>query len=509
DEIQDPNADLQDWYYAEVISENACAVGILGAVNAGDAFIEIRVTAGRNFTLLDDEVFAVPQGGNPNFIDHRIPLTITEDLGGGIFFLTNAEDIETRVFPKGGEPRQGDIIADGHAALYIQLGGFGSGNPIIGHDLNTGQVEIIDQAVYGRHFLIDTIAPYIDLGAIDTNGFADGFVNAFDLVPTDNDEWVSGENHAARHPFPQPPQILFDTGEFWSPNPIEAPVDYLGQLLLPPLVPPTIGTQIFFNNSSLAQWPEYDPSPNAAPSPRKLDFLLTLDFEDPPVIDYTVVPPVPIENGPNDFDIYNPGLGTREVSGFLREPDGRVLNLSVTDGPYDVDEFLDDINPQAEIQWIFRRNQTQFRSADPTIEVTYTISGLNEGFSKEENSAAPGTVVPFANNLLNGQFDVTLLDDLIALTEIYHIELQFQARDCAGNVTEQEFIVDPLHLWWLTRLQTQINPNREGQEVRNPSFTWQLDRSFETNVQGGPRPAFSYILLGEDDPSGYATGRYE
>lgn len=506
DEIQDPNADLQDWYYAEVISENACAVGILGAVNAGDAFIEIRVTAGRNFTLLDDEVFAVPQGGNPNFIDHRIPLTITEDLGGGIFFLTNAEDIQTVVYPPNdNEPSQGDIIADGHAALYIQLGGFGSGNPIIGFDPLPPTIDIIDQAIYGRHFLIDTIAPFIDLVATDTNGFADGVANAFDLVPTYNDAWVSGNAELTTHPFPSRPLILFDTGEYWSPYEIEAPVDYLGQLLLPPLVPPTIGTQIFFNNSSMAHWPRPPLlDPPYPPDSRDLSLTVSLDFVDPVVMDYTGVTPVPIENGPNDIDYYT-GLPTREVSGFLRNEDGGA-DSSATDGPFDVNEFLDDYNRMSEIQWIFRRNQSQFRSADPiSITVNYAVSGANEGFDRDD----PNSTKLYNNELINGQFDIEELNDDIALDDTFHVELQFQAKDCAGNITEQQFIVDPLHLWWLTKVQSQINPNREGQEVRNPSFTWQLDRSFDTNVQGGPRPIFTYKLFATADISGYDTGYYE
>ncbi|MBI4557401.1 MAG: hypothetical protein HY706_07455, partial [Candidatus Hydrogenedentes bacterium] len=79
------------------------------------------------------------------------------------------------------------------------------------------------------------------------------------------------------------------------------------------------------------------------------------------------------------------------------------------------------------------------------------------------------------------------------------------AQDRAGNVTQDSMLLDPLHLWWLLDVRTRITPNREGQTVEFPQFTWDLGRTFAPPATGQPKPIFTYRLWSADNYDGPYT----
>jgi hypothetical protein len=490
DEINGFAADECGWTFAR---PNPNPVGIL---EMRDLQVEIRVTPG----CIDPVAFIVPQGANPQVPEHRVGLEIAARLGGGAYLYRSTTDIQTILVDNDldGEPSQGDYLMDGHAAIYL-VDAFDNSDPpnIIGYDevSDTGSLTesglIQSQAVYGRHFLIDTIPPRVrvESGTYGTNGFDNVIIasSVVGIVNDHNDPITANDADPATHPFPLPTDMLSD-GTRWDPATVLAPVDYLGGITLPPLAG-VDGTKVFFNNGSIAN--NSAASLPGVPS-GNLIFNATIEFVDPPVTD-----PLGIEIGGNleDTDIYDPSHDTRQRAGFLPvEPPTDAFDIGAG-------------------RWDFETGANLLIGAP--VMGTYTTSGTgpgsNQGFYDPAYLEATGDAVPPPVQVQMGVSNEVLIpiwaiqapgiDWNVANDDLFHVAAQMIAQDLAGNETpdEEDFETDPLHIWWPVNVQSRLSPDREGQATVSGNFTMQLNRSVDPQAEGGPVPIFMYRVYTAPD----------
>ena len=97
----------------------------------------------------------------------------------------------------------------------------------------------------------------------------------------------------------------------------------------------------------------------------------------------------------------------------------------------------------------------------------------------------------------------------VASGSVLHMGMQFVGEDEAGNVTGLGFdegdALDPLHVWWMTRAETALLPNIDGEEVGVLPFYWYLDRATAEDPEAQDleaRPRFTYRLWASDDFTG-------
>jgi len=471
----------------------------VGALDAGDVLVEIRVTPG----CINPVAFIVPQGANPELVQHRIRLDLITRLGAGGYLYRTGDDIRTILVDSDadGEPSQGDYLMDGHAAIYL-VDVFDNSNPpnIIGYDETTGLGSLREsgliqgQAVYGRHFIIDTIPPRvrIESGTYGTNGFDNAIVasSAVGIVNAHSDNITANDANPLTHPFPLPPALLSD-GTRWDPANVFAPVDYLGAITLPPLAG-VDGTKVFFNSGSRSN------ESAASPPLTNLAFTATVEFIDPPVTDEAGNE---IAGNVEDEDIFtNRVLTARQRSGFL-------LLEPMTDA-FDIGAG----------RWLYANGTSAALLAGAPVVGTYATTfhgagpGGNQGVYDPAYLQANGDAVPpppvgatelpvfadgrVANEVLIPTWMIQApgIDWNLAANNTYHVEARMIAEDLAGNATpdEEKFDTDPLHIWWLLDVQSRLVPDREGQATNRPTFTMQLTRTEDPQAEGGPVPIFSY-----------------
>ncbi len=466
----------------------------VGALEAGDLQVQIGVTPG----CIDPVAFIVPQGASPEIPEHLIGLEIITRLGAGGYLYRSTTEIQTLMVDNDldGEPSQGDYLMDGHAAIYIV--DTRDDTNIIGYDETTNLGSLTEggliqsQAVYGRHFLIDTIPPRVrvESGTYGTNGFDNVIVasSIVGIVDSHDDPMTAGDVDPATHPatLAAPPATLSD-GTRWDPATVLAPVDYLGGITLPPLAG-VDGTKVFFNNGSLAN--NSGLSLPGVPS-GNLTFNATIEFVDPPVTD-----PDGNEIGgnPEDVDIFFPALDTRQRSGFL---------------PVEQPTDAFDIGAG---RWLFETGGSLLIGA-PVIG-TYTTTGVgpgsNQGLYDPAFLESTGDGVPPPVGIQNVSNEILVpiwaiqppgIDWNVANDNFpFHVAARMIAEDLAGNATpdEEEFETDPLHIWWPIDVESRLVPDREGQATNRPTFTMQLNRVVDPQAEGGPVPIFSYRVYAAD-----------
>ncbi len=470
----------------------------VGALEAGDLQVEIQVTPG----CIDPAAFIVPQGADPELDAHRIHLNLIVRLGRGGYLYRNEEPIQTLLEDNDldGEPSQGDYLMDGHAAIYLVDAR--DDTNIIGYDETLGVGDLTEggliqsQAVYGRHFIIDTIPPRIrvESATYGTNGFDNVIIGASPVgIMTDSNDTIDANAtpDAALHPFPLPPALLPD-GTQWDPANIDVPVDYLGGITLPPLAG-VDGTKVFFNPGSISN---YDA---ASPPPTNLTFTATIEYIDPPVTD-----PDGNEIGgnPEDQDIFIPAMDTRQRAGFLPvEPPTDAFDIGAG-------------------RWLYADGTSANFMAGAPVIGTYTTSGAgpgsNQGVYDPAFLEATGDGVPppvavqdISNEVLTATWTVQApgIDWNLADADTFHVAARLIAEDLAGNSTpdEEDFNADPLHIWWLLEAQSRLVPDREGQATNRPTFTMQLNRSYDPQAAGGPVPIFMYRIYASTDYQGPYT----
>lgn len=566
DEIQIGGVSDVVWYECDIPE-------YIGAVDEEQLDVTIRIRgllgslmADRDAADPDDpgpdgRIFLVPQGGDPTNANHRIPLKITTQLSNTTYFCTNAEAITTLVYsPDGANPdgtlKQGDIVADGHAAVYIYIPAFlgGADEFILGYpesdfddnnliDDLTHDGGIVSPASYDRHVVIDTIPPRIFLESYFNKGTVDEplyVARPLDLLGSTNDtynieDWdvVAPSNHAD---LPLPGQsnevdlrMFANTPYEWhedNNDPLES-----GGIEDRFTVTGTRGkesekAQLFFNVGSVS---------SGLPT-EDLDITLNVRYVDPHVAVSGQRPALypgngviagEVDTGPTvgaNRDVYTRGaddlpLDTREVSGFADQ----TSILSTTDTAELTNSF-------AQAQWVFDEGETVFQNAAPAITGTFTaldapsvtfdasqievaqnlsVSGdvvANTGFSRIN----PSVSADYGNNVLEAEWAITGLDWNTAHNDTFKLAVRFSARDRAGNVTEETRLLEPLYLWWGLEVQTEISENSLAEQ---PAYKWELNRGVSggpntlpepeigtnTSVGNGPAPAFTWRLYVSQD----------
>ncbi|MCC6695226.1 MAG: IPT/TIG domain-containing protein [Candidatus Hydrogenedentes bacterium] len=451
----------------------------VGLLDAGELIVELQFTG--DAIGPDTEVFIVPQGGEPLTDGDRIELDLYQQLGRGRYLFQNADAIETivRDADGSGTPTLGDIIADGHAAIYLEDDDVAPGR-IFGYDpvdLTDGGFILPDsQAVYGRHFLIDTVPPRVFVEV-----YTGGQAVAADLIASSDDTINAMDADPATHPFPAlPTGITADLPNGWTPSTFDVPSSYYGALTIPPLAG-VDGVKVFFNNGSVAS--------NAAASPPGTDLTYTaaVRYIDRPIkIGHDPMGP-DLEGTATDTDRFT-GLNNRQVAGFLFdevEPD----NLEAGAG-----------------RWQFSTGADLLAAQPAPVTVAYATvaSGANPNAGVFDPNLIPGDgdYVPdpdtpnpnVGNDELQAQWTVGPLDWDLANDNTFHLAGEPHAVDLAGNMTDDiaDYLTDPLHIWWIINTQSRLVPDREGQSTNRPNFTMQLDRNFDPQAEGGPVPLYTY-----------------
>jgi Right handed beta helix region len=397
----------------------------------------------------------------------------------------------------GGIPSINDLIADGHAAIYLQ---YSDGTDWFKVD----PASVLRQAQIGRHFLIDTIPP--DLLDTPKNAVnADPTLVEISNVLGHNGTGVYGAQGvipSLLHPYPALPAT-------WRPvsvaSPPDAPYDE-GLIYAEPTTGQ--GAQAFFNAGSY--------SDNAAPSPEALDIRLEARFWDPPVRD---AGGVPIDGIDQFSDAVNrqvtgfppttnttQGVELLEAAPLVFSEGGEILTSGV--GAFSVDVLFDPA--------------PTYTHDDPAVQ--------NQAFDYQRPATelSPQSVVP------PGPEDVVTMrwrfeSDDGATTEsgihwigdipqdYLHLATKLVAIDLAGNArlrnapstagaSDYPLAPDPLHLWWMLRARTRVMPNSEGQRVpsANLDTRWGLERDYDPRAAGQPEPLFTYRLWrstdGTNDP---------
>lgn len=418
------------WYYCLVTPNPVPAMG------AGDLDVVLRVTR----AVSDFEAFIVPQGADVNRPAEYIWLDITSS-DGETYYATNLDAIQTVVLEQSGGPgpHQGDIIADGHGVVYLNIDG------VIYGDRDTGTDAFVeDQARLGRHLLIDTIAPTYNPALLPAAA------NVF--VTASNDTYTPVLTVA--HPYPALPGG-------WPPTTVSAPID--NGLVVPFVAsdPTTYngpGAQVFFNVGSISNFL----------TPENLDITVTAQLTDQVVVDAATGAPI------TGLDAWT-GFTSRQPSAF---PVSGTTD-SVFTGP---------------AQWHFLAGQSLIASANAAG--VYRATGANPGFT----GGLPGI---FLDDNLSLREDWTFsegnpavpgLSWFKARDQLFHVSTKFLGVDRAGNRAEPNQTPNPIQIWWFLRAQTRITPNRENQTVEFPDFQWQLDRPVADPATGAPEPLYTYRL---------------
>ncbi len=476
----------------------------VGKLEAGELLVRIE-GRGKMTNADADPVFIVPQGGDPDQTGDRIELK-TRSYNEPPEPPDPTFDWEWEGTNKNAIPRKlsNGLLVDGHAAVYIleasgDILGDDTGEP--GDDGGVIQLDARD----GRHFLIDTVPPRLQLELVDPierlrgddfvdRNFAGGIwiVNELDtsaVIPQD---------------FPHPYDVsgLTGTANGFYDAPFDGNWMQRGDF-------PDSKAQVFFNVSSLTNNFEYS-APDASGVPTaNLRFTLRVTFEDVNIYTVMGMDPTEIDAGRN-ADFFG-GSTERQVAGFTENldvsrpvppPPGQLpAVLSRDEALTSGDEVL--------IQWDFQ--STPFRLPEfEGVSVEYSSGGPlaasgNTGLSP--NLAATPT-------LLFGIFDIG--DQILPIDAMTGVQLDeagvrtmmsvvFRAVDRAGDYTprrpqsnetpgtkklytrndtrsvesggyapEQQPEVGPLNLWWLRTTATRLISNIPASgDTRAPSFSWE------------------------------------
>ncbi len=549
-----------NWYYCNVTPNPVGGE----ALQAGGLDVEIRIQ-GLTGPLDDTRgIFIVPQGGKPGL--HKIPITITSHNGNSVYYGTNTKAIPTvldRMSTSGawgsdtGAPRQGDIIADGHAAVYINVLGLHNSGTFTGSTLGLtlrDNGHITSEAVTGRHFLIDTIPPRIYIESYSKG--TDYYLTPWDLIPsgTLNDTYTTQMMDTAigvaNHGFTLP-AVTWPAGNWWNAAAYlgvtnvnyAAPVEWQGIIVNPFRVAGTLTArtqkpQIFLNTGSLANGLySGDDGPD-------LEFTLRAWFIDPVV---TVAPtdtPAPYFDSTNyviagsartgsDDDPSYPrnesnfaeNLNTREVSGFTS---GVVTRTGDND-------LL--VNEYTSARWFFTQGADTLASGATKPNVTATFTGqagsteivppvsstitldldtgdiaANAGF----NRSNPSSVTRYNNNVMLAEWKLSNLDWKIAHSGPFTLEFKLGGRDRAGNIASTESLLEPLRIYWGIDVQTRFLTTPTSSD--NISYTWELVRGStadpvtmaEPSTVAGPKPLFlPRLYVNTDMQNQSIDGRYQ
>ncbi len=504
DEILDAfDLGICSWYFARVTPNP------VGITPPNQLTIELQYTGNCGGTP-----FIVPQGGDPRVAADRIDLQLFQNPGNGYYIYTNTDSITTLLAERDGVAglsgdlvAPDDLIADGHAAIYMS-----NGSNIIGFDEVAGLTPssdhvdegglIVDQAIRGRHFLIDTVPPRIFLEAYGGAILYDD-VFAGSIVLNSNDATSAIDHNGATHPAgaPNAATTPYRPSLADPPDAANWPADDGGIYFRD--VVPTIeqGLQVFFNQGSIAN---LFPDPTfTVQNGETLDFGIRMVFIDPPVTNPNANPQIAIPG----YDFYT-NSSVRQVAGFPLLVSGTDDLTEAVGGAAD-----DNILLQGYGRWY----------PDSTIGLTVGTAktavfqtGDSDAFSPFPNNVGvfdpalfPGDSVPNPGATLDPGNDMLTVDWQLfdvppsAASQVWRLRAQFVGEDLAVNATGlagtqatpqiYDTLFDPLQLWWMYDVASSLSGPSNCEVAADPVFQARLLGS-RPGVTGQPLPAFTYGL---------------
>lgn len=591
DEISDPNSlvDLA-WYYAEVTPNPIGRITTEGGI-----YVDVRVRGLRNLnaaTRLDGGVeteilpppahrmFILTQGAlqaafaeggrvnpenNPEWVSEElIPRSVPIEffnLGGGHYVGTNARPIETIIAENAaktpllsGIPTQGDVLADGHAALFIyvpeelkkgsdELLGFTSNYhsqfPSVMSDATDAQ-SIVEQAVWGRHFIIDTVPPRVYIEWYDGAMFPWRSASAEDprdVFPRSGHNDNTTTNASIYIPLWLLPPVALGGGVVYSPADLAtvAPIEYGGAVMnlwrrAGVLPKPEEDAQIFYNVGSISN----------GLAPDNLSVTVRARLIDPHLTETPTSPYYDTDSGllagrtaqmgpPYNFDPYT-GMTTRVVAGFS----GPLYNFSTAlQGTSAIDE-LSHMFSDAEATWVIEQGapfidppggsgadapeasgafsiagQEQTGSGAILPPLAQLPTGLEDPTLLEANLAdilanrgyapfAPADTFDYGNNTLLAEWVLDGIDwdgvsSGIGGQNFLRLALRFMGRDRAGNQPPLGDLLDPITAWWTLQSEAIITTGPDPLEGTTlPAFEWKMNRDYDPETAVGPRPIYRW-----------------
>lgn len=450
----------------------------VGPLKAGE--LQVRLEVSGSFDPDDFEVFIVPQGGDPEDPAHRITLDI--DTGPSttqVWIGTNASSIETDMFA-------GEIYPDGHAAVYVSTLGDG----VLGMDFSAPYDDggtFADDAIMGRHFIIDTIPPLMNVVApiIAVPAFVD-IGNVGGYKPGNADTILPPYN---LHPYDLPPLIggpYLNTKEHF-------PWSTFGGITSIPDTNPA-GAQRFINVASISN--------NNTPLNESLDLVIEVEFFDYDIYSYPLVtyPPATFSDG----DLFDGGSPYRAPAGFRNEafsvPNVLDEDEAILNGSYEDPDTTLRLDLVA--RWELQGTSTPFPTMTGSF-VDFTSTGADIGGfvntvvleeSKDTMTATwsmPDMQVPDSYMRLVTKFAAGDRAD------IYYPRGD-TSEDIRRIMTPEEVQLDPLQLWWMREVRTDITHDGipANGVTQNPSFQWEIGTQPRPVLDGDleVQPLFSYQL---------------
>jgi len=519
------------WVFAEVIDRGQQVPQFIGIGPPGGITIEITVIGDDPV----DEVFILPQGEITVTDDNIIEFQEQGVSGSRRSRWTNVDGIQTILVddpgPMGqgeGVPSPGDVIADGHGAVMIDVAGDIIGDPMAMMTDFTDSGQIRGQALLGRHVVIDTTPPIMDIFTyIPPARGRDGFVDTSIVNDTLNPGgFVPGPNH----PYPSVPSTLPGSATTWEPGDpsVFFPQDD-GGIGFTDLTGQGRGARVFFNHASRSLiFPPPDPTDPA----NNLRTNVTVVFKDDVVRDESIgltfaadgtpIPPPPLlatdiffnedrvrQPGGFTFDTLSGGAGIFAwMTGQDLQNAPEVWRL----GQWRLTPDSDDLNPDTPVQL-----SPTTRSVDP-LGVDPTLEGWDVNADQSDGNGTAVIPTDVQNeytaiwDFFDGTFGTLSFDDEVRDDNRLHLGMQFVGVDQAGNetpTTEEESdpfkrLLDPLHYWWIIDTGVALSPNRAGTDVAldELSFNWRLDRGFNPGTVAQPQPFFTFRIFTSNDRNG-------
>lgn len=489
------------WYECRVKDVEVPREQYIGKADVGDVAIDVRTFS------VPRSVFILPQGEIliPGDDTNRIFFDYVR-RSGQVSTWENITDITTLMADDDGDPGLsiGDFIADGHGSVFLSFADSLADETfdnITGYDGDSGSPSdgglILDQALIGRHVIIDTIPPR-------PTAVVPPLLRAKDFVLNWNDGVTPGGIIGApTHPYPAAPSS-FPTVGVWEPGVDPAPQDN-GGIGLPSGGTGGTGGTILFNHASVSNFA-------AVGTPAD----------------------------PANFLGYDYAFGVTDD--VVRDPDDPSIVLTAEDHFLGVLKerqpggFFDDAGAVSvgEWQYLLGRNLSQAPEAEWGNLLLRLVPG--------SDSLAPDTVVSLTGNATNlagytgwdvstdSGLPVTLFDTYTANVSFYnggtptipflevlndghlHLGIQFVGSDAAGNTTpfvddpdtpgDDAKVLDPIHMWWITETAPRLSPERGGTrtKIEETSFTLGIDRGFSPTIVGQPRPAYTYRMWRAQTP---------
>jgi len=417
----------------------------------------------------DDRLYVVPmddiQAGGPPL--PHIPLDYLGDPDGnpeqGVYLFTNADPIET--FLTGGNPPSpGDVIADGHARVFMYAHG-----RVLSEDEMLAQVKGDDATGGGgRDFLIDTIPP-IQQSSVRIDEVV--MLNGANTLPPYGSLGVVLET--PMHPFstidsgiPQHNQTFlvddYQTHAPYAPCPQNPPFGSVPE--------GEDSVKVFYNAGSWAN--------NYAP--QCLDAQIVVWLRDQPLAE--AYPELGLEPG---------GVDDRQVSGFVAG--------SVSGTPAEVLAFAPDVF-EAPLPVVWADSEGVAELPETHVTMTLNIELLpdvpNLGyFPQYENSLAASGLWTFTDPrvpLPGLPPDLPILNPDTGQGRL-HLGATFGAVDRAGNAADEPG--RPVDIWWLLGRDVQLDVTKTEVVGIYPQISWNLPVShLDIPINEAPAPVYAHRI---------------